>query len=371
MSAAKKKIADLLAQCGVQVNGSNPWDLQVHDERLFRRLLSKGSIGAGESYMDGWWSVPDLAEFFTRIIRGNLPEKIKFNLPTLWLVFQSTFLNMQTKNRARKVAKEHYNIGNDLYMSFLDPYNQYTCGYWKTAQNINEAQEDKLDLICKKLDLSEEDKVLDIGCGWGGFAKFASERYGCHVTGVSISEEQIKYAKEFCKGLPVDIVKSDYRDIKGKYDKVLICGMIEHVGYRNYRTIMQKVHNLLTDQGLFLLHTIGSRVSQKNTDAWLAKYIFPNSMIPSSNQLSKAAERLFVMEDWHNFGYYYYKTLIAWNKRFKENWSSIKHKYDDRFYKMFEYYLLGSAGYFNARIGQLWQIVYSKHGVKGGYGSVR
>ena len=371
MSQAKAKLSELLQSAGITINGQNPWDIQIKDERTFNRIISNGSIGAGESYMDGWWSVPDLAEFFTRIIGENLPEKIKFNLPTLWLVFKSTVLNLQTKKRSRKVVEEHYNIGNDLYMSFLDPYNQYTCGYWKDADHLNEAQEHKLELICKKLNLSQDDKVLDIGCGWGGFAKYASEHYGCQVTGVSISDEQIKYAKEFCKGLPVEIIKSDYRDIKGQYDKVLICGMIEHVGYRNYRTIMQKVHHLITDQGLFLLHTIGSRISQKNTDAWMAKYIFPNSMIPSSNQLSRAAESLFVMEDWHNFGYYYYKTLIAWHERFKSNWHTIQDNYNERMYKMFEYYLLGSAGFFNARIGQLWQIVYSKRGVSHGYLSVR
>lgn len=371
MSTAQNKIASLFDQVGIHINGNNPWDIQIHDDRFFRRLLSKGSIGAGESYMDGWWSAQDLAEFFTKIIGGHLPEKIKFNIPTLWLIVKSSILNMQTKVRSKKVAREHYNLGNDLYMSFLDPYNQYTCGYWKNTTELDQAQEQKLELICSKLQLTEKDKVLDIGCGWGGFAKYAAEHYGCQVTGVSISDEQIKYARAFCKDLPVEIIKSDYRDIEGRYDKVLICGMIEHVGYRNYRTIMQKVHDVVTDQGLFLLHTIGSRISQKNTDPWLAKYIFPNSMIPSSNQLSKAAENLFVMEDWHNFGYDYYKTLIAWHSRFKTNWETIKSNYDDRLYNMFEYYLLGSAGYFNARIGQLWQIVYSKRGVHCGYRSVR
>ncbi len=371
MDSAKKKFQSLMSLVGISVDGDAPWDIQVHDDRLYRRILSKGSIGAGEAYMDGWWSADRLDEFFTRVIGGNLPDQLKLNLPTLWLIIKSKIWNMQTRNRSKKVAEEHYNLGNDLYMSFLDPYNQYTCGYFKNTEDLNTAQTDKLDLICKKLQLSADDRVLDIGCGWGGFSKFAAENYGCHVTGISISDEQISYAKDFCKNLPVTIKKMDYRDLSGKFDKVLICGMIEHVGYRNYRVIMQKVHNVLRHQGLFLLHTIGSRISHKNTDPWMAKYIFPNSMVPSSVQLTKAAEQLLVMEDWHNFGIYYYHTLMSWYDNLKDNWHQLKDKYDQRVFRMFEYYLMGSAGFFKSRTGQLWQIVYSKNGIAGGYNSIR
>ncbi len=371
MNAAKNKVACLLAHAGIAINGGEPWDMQINDDRVFRRILAKGSIGIGESYMDGWWDVPRLDQFFTKALSARLPERLKFNLPTLWLVLKSSILNMQTKNRASKVVKEHYNLGNDLYMSFLDPYNQYTCGYFKETDGLNAAQEHKLDLICRKLELKSTDKVLDIGCGWGGFAKFAAEHYGCHVTGVSISEEQIKYARDFCRGLPVDIINVDYRDLDGAYDKVLICGMLEHVGYRNYRTIMNKVHEVLSDSGLFLLHTIGSSVSHKSTDPWFGKYIFPNSMTPSVPQISKAAEDLFVIEDWHNFGIYYVKTLLAWYDNFKTNWDKIKSNYSDPLFRMWEYYLLSSVGFFESRTGQLWQVVFSKNGVPGGYVSIR
>lgn len=310
MNAAKNKVASLLAHAGIAINGGDPWDMQINDDRVFRRILAKGSIGIGESYMDGWWDVPRLDQFFTKALSARVPERLKFNLPTLWLVLKSSILNMQTKNRASKVVKEHYDLGNDLYMSFLDPYNQYTCGYFKETDGLNTAQEHKLDLICRKLELKSTDKVL-------------------------------------------------------------ICGMLEHVGYRNYRTIMNKVHEVLSDTGLFLLHTIGTSVSDKSTDPWFGKYIFPNSMTPSVPQISKAAEDLFVIEDWHNFGIYYVKTLLAWYDNFKTNWDKIKSNYSDRLFRMWEYYLLSSVGFFESRTGQLWQVVFSKNGVPGGYVSIR
>ncbi len=256
-------------------------------------------------------------------------------------------------------------------MSFLDPYNQYTCGYFKNTNDLNVAQQQKLDLICKKLQLKPDDRVLDIGCGWGGFAKYAAEHYGCHVTGISISDEQIKFAREFTRGLPVEIIKSDYRDITGTYDKVLSIGMFEHVGYKNYRTYFKVVNSVLKADGLSLLHTIGSPISKKSGEPWVEKYIFPGGMLSSVAQIGKAVEGIFVMEDWHNFGADYDKTLMAWLKNFDAAWPKLKKKYDERFYRMWKYYLLSFAGVFRARDIQLWQIVLSKNGVPGGYSSVR
>lgn len=369
--SARSKITRIFAQAGITVNGTNPWDIQVHDERLFNRLISRGSLGLGESYMDGWWTADELDTFFKRIMSARIEQYFAFSLPNVILYLKSLVFNMQTRSRSRKVAQEHYNLGNDLYMSFLDPYNQYTCGYFSDTEELNTAQEKKLQLICDKLQLKPTDRVLDIGCGWGGFCKYAAETIGCQVAGVSISNEQIAYAKDFCKGLPVDIQKKDYRDLNGTYDKILICGMIEHVGYKNYRRIMKKVYELLPDHGLFLLHTIGNSTSMHNTDPWIAKYIFPNSMIPSVTQLTGAAEGLFVMEDWHNFGIHYVSTLKAWCKNFEKNWDSIRNTYGDRFFRMWRYYLLSCAGYFDSRKGQLWQVVFSKRGVPGGYYSLR
>ena len=368
---AKSAVQALLAKAGITINGAASCDIQVHNENLYQRIIAEGSIGLGEAYMDGWWDVERLDEFFYKIFQARVHKQGESKWSDLLLFLQSKMLNMQTRLRSKKVAREHYDLGNDLYMSFLDPYNQYTCGYFKDTDELNTAQEQKLELICQKLQLTEKDRVLDIGCGWGGFAKYAASHYGCQVTGISISDEQIKYAREFCAGLPVTILKKDYRDLDEKFTKVLICGMIEHVGFKNYRTIMEVVHRCLEDQGLFLLHTIGSNTSETHGNPWVMKYIFPNSMLPSIKQIATAFEGLFVMEDWHNFGPYYAKTTMAWFLNFDAKWEVLKADYDERFYRMWKYYLLSFIGPFEARALQLWQVVLSKEGLPGGYVAVR
>ena len=369
-SAEKSRIRELLSLANINLNGSNPYDIQVLDERFYSSIMANGSLGLGESYMNGWWDVERLDQFFDKILHANLEGTIKpwrFALSYL----QYNLVNYQSRTGSRKVAQQHYDLSTKLYESFLDPYNQYTCGYFKDTDDLNEAQKKKLELICRKLQLSSQDRVLDIGCGWGGFAKYAAKHYECHVTGISISREQIQYAKKYTEGLPVDIIEMDYRDIKGEYDKVLICGMIEHVGYKNYKAILEIVHGILSNNGLFLLHTIGGNESVTHTDPWIDKYIFPNSMLPSIKQLSNAFEGLFVMEDWQNLSAHYYKTLMAWYQNFITNWDTIKTDYDEKFFRMWKYYLLCCAGAFSARKNQLWQIVLSKNGVPGGYESVR
>lgn len=368
---SKQIIENLLDRADVKINGDRPWDIKVYNEKLYDRVLSKGALGLGEAYMDGWWDCEALDELTYKVVRNGDRSILYKNLSVIFHYLQAKIFNLQNFHKSKEVAEKHYDLGNDLYMSFLDPYNQYTCGYFENTNDLNKAQEQKLELICKKLRLKSSDKVLDIGCGWGGFAKYASEHYGCHVTGISISDEQIKYAREFTKNLPVEILNMDYRDLKGKFDKVLICGMIEHVGYKNYRKIISIVEKHIKDDGLFLLHTIGANKTVRIGDAWINKYIFPNGMLPSIEQIAKATKNLFVMEDWHNFGQYYDETLIAWHSNFEEAWPKLKSKYDDRFYRMWKYYLLQCAGLFRAREIQLWQIVFSKKGLVNGYKSVR
>ncbi len=368
----------LLNAAGIQINGSRPWDIQIHNNKVYKRFFSQGTLGLGEAYMDGWWDVKRLDEFFNRIFKANINRKVPINLQIILGIFRTTLFNLQTKIRSLKIGEIHYDLGNEFYMSFLDRYNQYTCGYFKDTTDLNTAQEQKLELICQKLKLSSKDKVLDIGCGWGGFAKFAAQKYGCEVTGITISDEQFKYAKSFTKGFKVTIKKLDYRNLTGTFDKILICGMIEHVGHKNYREIAKIVHKCLKDDGLFLLHTIGANITSNYTDPWIGKYIFPNSALPSPKRITKAFENLFVMEDWHNFGAYYYSTLMAWFKNFDRNWNKIKLQVrkknkmsEGRFYRMWKYYLLSCAGAFESRNLQLWQIVFSKKGVLEGYKSVR
>lgn len=379
MALARTLCEGLLKKADVIIGGDRPWDITVHDERVFNRVIRYGTLGLGEAYMDGWWDVQELDQFFNKVMLVELDKKIRFNWHTVLLLLMARVANMQSRERAKKVAREHYDLNNDLYMSFLDPYNQYTCGYFKDTNSLGVAQKQKLDLICKKLQLEPGDRVLDIGCGWGGFAKYAAEHYGVYVTGITISKEQFAFAKEFTKGLNVELRLQDYRDLDDKFDKILNCGMIEHVGHKNYLQMMKVVNKNLTDDGLFLLHTIGGNVSMTIGDPWVNKYIFPGGMLPSVAQIGNAIEGLFVVEDWHNFGTDYDKTLMEWFKNFDKRWLApsdvegpkLRDKYGERFYRMWKYYLLSFAGAFRARDIQLWQIVLSKRGVPGGYTSVR
>jgi cyclopropane-fatty-acyl-phospholipid synthase len=363
----KKIVSDLLHLAGVSPNGHEDWDIQIHNESFYLRVFNEGSLGLGESYMDGWWDCKNLDQFFTRVFQADLEQKIKSNKwiwPKLFLI---KLINRQTKKRALEVGRKHYDLGNELFKSMLDSRMNYTCAYWKNANDLDTAQQNKLELSCQKLKLEPGMRVLDVGCGFGAFARYAAEHYGVNVVGVTISKQQFEYAQQNCAGLPIEIRFQDYRDVHEQFDRVVSLGMFEHVGYLNYRTYMKKVRDCLNDNGLFLLHTIGSNQSTTAGDPWINKYIFPNGMLPSMLQISKASENLFIMENWSNFGAYYDKTLMAWSEHFEKNWEHLQEQYDPRFYRMWRYYLLQCAGTFRARTTQLWQIVFSKQGVMGGY----
>lgn len=370
-TAIKKYINRKFTHADIHLNGNRPWDIQVHDERFFPKVFSQGSLGLGESFMDGWIDVKQIDESIRRIMESKLVETNEFIGKNILGALSSFILNKQTKRRALQVGKEHYDLSNYLFQCMLDKRMTYSCGYWKDAKTLNEAQEAKLDLICRKINLKPGMKILDIGCGWGSFAKYAAEKYHAHVVGITISKEQLELAKQMCKGLPIELRFQDYRDINETFDHIVSVGQMEHVGYKNYRTYMKIAAKSLKDNGLFLLHTIGSNRSFVDGDPWIDKYIFPNGMLPSIAQLAKASERIFVMEDWHNFGADYDKTLMAWARNFDDHWNTLKTTYDERFYRMWKYYLLSCAGAFRSRTLQLWQIVLSKNGVPGGYHSVR
>lgn len=372
MSKQAQELAEeLIASADITINGDRPFDIRVHDDRLYERIFREGSLGFGEAYMDSWWDVPNLDEFFDRVLRAHLDKKIKGNWSVLWLAISSRVFNRQSRKRSLIVGKQHYDTGNDLFTRMLGETMAYSCGYWANADNLQDAQKAKFDLICRKLGLKAGMHVLDIGCGWGGFLKYAAENYGVSGIGITISKEQASFAKEICAGLPIEIRIQDYRDVEEKFDRVISIGMFEHVGYKNYEIYMKSVNEYLKDGGLFLLHTIGANMSGTATDPWLEKYIFPNSHLPSIKQISTVLEGKFVMEDWHNFGTDYDKTLMAWYENFEKSWQELKGNYDERFYRMWKYYLLSCAGLFRARQAQLWQVVLSKGGVKGGWKSVR
>jgi cyclopropane-fatty-acyl-phospholipid synthase len=367
---AKDRITRILHDAGITLQGENDWDIQVHDERFYNRVLLKWSLGFGESYMDGWWDTKALDQLIYRLYITNTENKNN-NLPSIFDMCKARLINQQSKNRAHKVAHVHYDLGNDMYSMMLGNTMQYTCAYWKQAKTLDEAQVNKLDLICRKLHLQKGEKVLELGCGWGGFAQFAAENYGVEVDAYNISKEQVQYAKNRTKGLPVTIHLADYRDAKGAYDKVAAIGLCEHVGYKNYASLMEVAYRCLRKHGLFLLHSIASNVSTTHCEPWFNKYIFPNGMLPSVKQIGETMEGLFVMEDWHNFGPDYDKTLMAWYQNFDRHWPLYEKTYGGQFYRMWKYYLLSLAGAFRARRIQLWQIVMSKDGMPGGYESIR
>jgi cyclopropane-fatty-acyl-phospholipid synthase len=364
----EEKIAKLLSIAGIKINGNNPWDIQIHNPKLYSRVLSGGTLALGEAYMGGWWDCRKLDEFFNRVLKAELDDEIKSRF--IWDVIKAKIMNLQSKSRAFEVGERHYDLDNELYRLMLDKRMIYSCGYWKNAKNLDQAQEAKLDLSCKKLNLKPGMRVLDIGCGWGGFAKYAAKKYKVKVVGITVSKEQAKLAQESCKGLPVEIRVQDYRDLNEKFDSIISIGMFEHVGPKNYKEFMRIVHRCLKPSGLFLLHTIGNNKSYASPEPWMEKYIFPNHLVPSAKQITTAAEGLFVLEDWHNFGMDYDKTLLAWHANFIKNWPKLKGRYNERFFRMWTYYLLSCAGGFRARHNQLWQIVFSKE-YKEEYRSIR
>jgi cyclopropane-fatty-acyl-phospholipid synthase len=362
---------ELLSLAGIKINGDDPWDIRVHDPSFYQRVLSQGSLGLGESYMDGWWDCERLDEFFFKLLRSGAESKVKENPAVVFQALMARIVNMQAKARAFQIGERHYDLGNALFQKMLDKRLVYSCAYWKDARTLDEAQENKLELICRKLGLRAGMKLLDIGCGWGGLLKYAAEKYQVQGVGITVSKEQAELAKSLCQGLPVEIRLQDYRDVAEKFDQIVSVGMIEHVGYKNYRTYMEVVDRCLKEDGLFLLHTIGGSRSVKTVDSWMNRYIFPNGMLPSIKQLGGSIEGLFVMEDWHNFSADYDQTLMAWHKNLEGHWDEIKSAYDERFHRMWVYYLLSCAGAFRARRNQLWQIVLAKKGVVGGYKSIR
>ena len=364
MSIVKRQIVKHLATAGININGCQPWDIKVHNPSLYGRIFRQGSLGLGESYVDGWWDCVALDEFFSRVLSVNLDRKL-FGWDKVKIAGLARLLNMQNRKRSERVADQHYDVGNDLYKEMLDRRMMYSCGYWRRAKTLDEAQEAKLELIACKLDLANKARILDIGCGWGGACRFFAERYGVEVVGITLSGEQAQFAREYCAGYDVEILQQDYRNFPSSemFDAIYSIGMFEHVGYKNYRVFMRKVHDLLPPGGRFLLHTIGKSNTRIHTDPWINRYIFPHGMIPAVPHVARSVEKLFVMEDWHTFGQDYDRTLMVWRTNFEAAWDSLREAYDERFFRLWCYYLSSCAGSFRAQNNHLWQILLAKEGL--------
>ena len=371
--ALQRRVERVLADADVRIGGTRPWDLRVHDPHFYARVLAQGSLGLGEAYMDGGWDADSLDGLLFRLLSARIDRRVR-GVRDLADGLRAWLVNLQRRTRSFEVGRRHYDLGNDLYRAMLGARMVYSCGYWREAQTLDAAQEAKLDLICRKLQLRPGLRLLDIGCGWGELLKFAAERYGIAGVGITVSQRQAEYARELCAGLPIEIRLQDYRDVHERFDRIASVGMFEHVGAKNYAHFFDVARRCLADdgpdQGLFLLHTIASNVSVTHTDPWIDRYIFPNSMLPSAAQMARGCEGRFVLEDWHGFGPDYDRTLQAWRGNVEAAWPSLP-DYDERFRRMWRFYLSASMALFRARRAQLWQLVLSPHGIPGGYEAVR
>lgn len=369
-SRFERRAQPLLARADIRLNGSRPWDMKIHHPETLERVFLTGSLGLGESYQEGWWDCDQLDGFFDRVLRHGLDRHVRSVHPLIHFI-KSQWVNPQSSRRAWTVGREHYDLDQELFRHMLDPDQCYSCGYWEQADTLEQAQQAKLELICRKLQLKPGMTLLDIGCGWGSLMRYAATHYQVSCVGLTISREQASAAALLDRDLPVRYELTDYRHFNTEgdqhFDRIASVGMFEHVGLSNHLAYFDTALRSLKPDGLFLLHTIGKNQSNTPIDPWIEKHIFPNGELPSLQELARSTEHHWVIEDVHNFGADYDRTLMAWHERFQRVWPQLTARHAERFYRTWNYYLLSCAGTFRARSNQLWQLVLSPQGVRGGY----
>lgn len=359
--SAEHTIRGLAERAGIQPNGPNPWDPWIGNPRFYEAVLRNPSLGLGETYMEHYWECERIDLLIERVLRAQVHRKLGSTLRLGIEVLLHRLINFQSVQRAAEVGEKHYDIGEDLYAAMLDSAMNYSCGYWKEANDLEQAQQHKMALIAAKLDLRPGQRVLDIGCGWGGMARHLATHHGVEVVGITISARQCEYARA-ASGTSgnTEFRLQDYRDVNEPFDRIVSIGMFEHVGYKNYAAFFDAIVRNLKADGLVLLHSIFGNRTGFRGDPWLEKYIFPNGMLPSIQQFGKASEGRLIPEDMQNLGPDYHRTLLAWNHNFERTKGCLPSRYDERFKRMWRYYLLSCAGAFLARHIQLHQWVLSK-----------
>jgi cyclopropane-fatty-acyl-phospholipid synthase len=350
--------------------------------KVLASLQRGGLYELGESYMRGEWEVADLVQLMRHVFTQSplIPVKhSKLGARFIRFLITDRLRNPQINQGAFDVARGHYDLGNDLFSAMLDRETiTYTCGYWRNAKTLEQAQVAKIDLLCRKLHLRPGMRVLDIGCGWGNFAHYAAKNYGVKVVGLTVSKEQAALARQRCVDLDVEILLQDYRTFSGEFDRVVSIEMIEAVGRKNMAGFFDMAHRCLAQGGLFALQAISaetfswsSSVTLDQYVLWLQKRIFPNGYLPNIRHLTKPSVSGLVIEDLHNFSYDYALTLKEWYERFESAWPQLAPAYGEPFRRMWRYYLQGCEALFRERMVQLYQIVYSKGGEPGGYVAAR
>jgi cyclopropane-fatty-acyl-phospholipid synthase len=360
-------LAQLLASADIHLNGNRAWDIQIHHPQLLKRLLSQGGLGLGESYMDGWWECQAIDLMLERAMRARLHERLQ--TPRAWWEgLKGSLRPRDGANPSRVVGRMHYEVANPVFQAMFDPYMTHSCAYWVDgAQTLEEAQLAKLDMICRKLQLKPGMRVLDIGCGWGSFMRYAAEHYGVTVLGLTSSAAQVQLGQELSRSLPVQFELTDYRhfnpDSKSRFDRVVSIGMFEQLGQSNFSAFFQTAKRCLKDDGWMLLQTQGKTQHTGLLDDWDEKYIHPQGYMPRLDEVTQASEAHFVVEDVHNFGADHDRTVQHWHQRFEMAWPQLRLSNDERFYRLWRFHLLSSAASFRTRQKQMWQLVLSPKGM--------
>tara|TARA_Y100001970_G_scaffold173713_1_gene212134 strand:+ start:577 stop:1767 length:1191 start_codon:yes stop_codon:yes gene_type:complete len=327
----------------------NPIKMKIHDKKLHYKLLLYPDLYLGEAYTDGkiTFKKGNISDFLDLALK-NVGRKKTNAISEFINTIRGSYRYLTNFNFIKKSkmnVAHHYDISDELYFLFLDPLKQYSCAYFKNENDsLEEAQKNKINHIIKKLNIKENSKVLDIGSGWGHLSMEIAKQAKCQVTGVTLSQNQYEYSKQKAKelnlGNQVQFKLMDYREVSEKYDRIVSVGMFEHVGRKFYKTFFNKVSEILKDDGVALLHTIGSVNSPRNPQPWITRYIFPGGYTPSLSEVSGPIEKSgLILSDLEVLRMHYAHTLKNWKNRFKKNKEKVLKMFDERFFRMFEFYL--------------------------------